>query len=158
MSLFENDAYTWRETYFILFQEGNRPQLAQMKKLFTTLGAQYEITETRADDQGRFESVTILSPDDYAAMDITYVTGEEVAEQRKELLEELSTATLNAGELKKMDQLPKCDARFDVYHFEQNVYDEDAEFMDPGALLVVLEKIADMCSGVCIDPQSGTIV
>jgi hypothetical protein len=32
MSLFENDQYRWRETYFVLFDEKRLPTVASMKR------------------------------------------------------------------------------------------------------------------------------
>ena len=61
-------------------------------------------------------------------------------------------------------QLSDYRCRFDVYHFEQLVFvgrdseGEDDDFMDPGALLTVMEKIASLCEGVVVDPQANTIL
>ena len=35
---------------------------------------------------------------------------------------------------------------------------EEDEFLDPGALLIVLAKLANLCQGVGIDPQSGAVM
>ena len=35
MSLFENDLYQWRETYFVLFDEATRPQAEDVVKKFS---------------------------------------------------------------------------------------------------------------------------
>jgi hypothetical protein len=162
MSLFENEQYRWRETYFVLFHEKNRPTLADVQQALTSLGDQYQIVEQRDDEGGLFESLTLISPDDFAAMDITYLAGEEVKEQVGDLSEEMEGAALSREEKQKLKRLKTCDARFDVYHFEQVVMgqvDEDEEsYLDPGALLIVLERLARMCQGVGVDPQSGTLV
>ena len=67
MSLFENDEYQWRVTYFIFFADDRRPQADNVSKILRSIDARYEITNLRADDNGRFESLTLMSPDDYAA-------------------------------------------------------------------------------------------
>jgi hypothetical protein len=160
MSLFENDQYRWRETYFVLFEEKNRPTAEDTVACLKKLGSRYEVTDVRRDDYGRFESLTLLSPMDYAAMDITYLAGEDVTAHVEELQRELKTASLTSAELAKLKRLPSCNARFDVYHFEQIVSDGDDEdeFLDPGALLIVLERLAKLCHGVGIDPQSGAVM
>jgi len=162
MSLFENEQYRWRETYFVLFHEKDRPTLADVQKTLALLGHQYKVIEQRSDEGGFFESLTLISPDDFSAMDITYLAGEEVKEQVGELTEEMENAALTRDEKQKLKQVKSCDARFDVYHFEQVVMgqiDEDDEsYLDPGALLIVLEHLARMCGGVGVDPQSGTLV
>lgn len=160
MSLFENDQYRWRETYFVLFHEDHRPLLAEVEDAIRSLGPRYKIIETRADG-GRFESLTVVSPADFSAMDITFIDGEEVETHVQELLQEMKGFSLTTDELAKLKRLPDCNARFDVFHFEQ-VLDGDKgdeeEFLDPGGLLKVLDKLTTLCKGVSIDPQSGAVM
>ena len=59
MSLFENEQYRWRETYFILFEEPRRPTIAQVRKSLKQLGDDYELVDPRGDAQGRFETLTL---------------------------------------------------------------------------------------------------
>jgi hypothetical protein len=162
MSLFENDFYRWRETYFVLFEERNRPQPKLLEKTLRDLNPRYRIEGQRADDAGGFESLTLYSPDDYAAMDITYTAGEEVREQVQELLKEFRAAPGDKEEQEKLKKLTLCDARFDVYHFEELVpgggEEDEEEFLDPGSLLIVLERLARACKGVGVDPQSGVLI
>jgi hypothetical protein len=157
MSLFENSKYQYRETYFVLFHSSDRPTVANFEQALKDLGTRYEFDGARTDDDGRFESATLESPYDFAAMDISYMEGEDVSNQVSELNEQLKHTTLNGDELKKLAKLHDCDARFDVFHFEKVVSDED-EFLDPGALLLVLEKLAELCNGVSIDGQSNSII
>ena len=157
MSLFENSQYQYRETYFVLFHRSDRPTVANFEQALKDLGTRYEFDGARTDDDGRFESATLESPYDFAAMDISYMEGEDVSNQVNELNEQLKHTTLNGDELKKLAKLHDCDARFDVFHFEKVVSDED-EFLDPGALLLVLEKLAELCNGVSIDGQSNSII
>jgi len=126
-------------------------------------GERLQVSDVRADSQGRVESLTIRSPDDYSAMDITYVSGEEVTEQVAELSQELSGAGDSVARRSLLARLSKCSGRLDVYHFEQTVGpgsddEEDADLMDPGALLTILERLANLCDGVVIDPQSGILL
>jgi hypothetical protein len=164
MSLFENDEYQWRETYFILFKDDDRPPAEDVKHALQKMDPRYEVRDVRADDEGRFESLTLVAPDDYAAMDISFVTGEEVIEQTAELTNELLKGAFSDEERGVIRQLSEYRCRFDVYHFEQLVFvgrdseGEDDDFMDPGALLSVMEKIASLCEGVVVDPQANTIL
>ena len=159
MSLFGNSEYQYRETYFLLFNQENRPQSSQLEAAFAELGSKYQVVEKR-ESEDRLESMTVKSPYDFAAMDITYVAGDEVSTQVNEIMEEFRTITLIGDDRKKLDQLRECDARFDIFHFEQIVDagNTNEEFLDPGGLLIVLEKLAGLCQGVGYDPQSQSLM
>ncbi len=162
MSLFEDKRYRWRETYFVLFDVKKRPKLESVSKALKKSGSRLELTNPFADDDGLFESITLFSPDDFAAMDISYTEGDEVTEQTPELVEELKKFADDETEI-PYDKILKAEARLDVLHFErvdadpQNEDDED-DMLDPGSLLAVLEALAKLTKGVAIDPQSGTII
>jgi hypothetical protein len=162
MSLFENELYRWRETYFVLFNAENRPTASQVIEALQSVNERYQVTDVRQDEAGRLEALTILSPDDNAAMDISYVAGEEVQEHTHELVEELS-GLVGKKELARLKKLPEFDARLDVFHFEQLSFeglddDEMDEFMDPGSLLIVLEKLARLTGGIGVDQESGSLI
>ena len=74
MSLFENDLYQWRETYFVLFAEATRPKADAVAAALRQQDAHYEVSNIVADDEGKLESLTLRSPEDSSAMDITFVT------------------------------------------------------------------------------------
>jgi len=157
MSLFGDEMYQWRETYFVLFREADRPKLERVVDALSD--GRSEISAVRGDEQGRFESITVKSPEDFSGLDITYVTGDEVTEQVEELLRDLVKQTLTDDDRQKLNFIGECDARFDVFHFEEvQSGSEEEEFLDPGALLLVLERLARLCRGVGIDPQSGSLV
>ena len=163
MAIVENQQYRRRETYFVLFNLENRPTSEAVVAALHQVNEHYELADVRKDEQGQLESLTILSPDDYAAMDITLVTGEEVKEHTIEVVEEMMPL-MTGEEKQRLRTLPEFDARLDVYHFEQTVFegpagDEDPdEFMDPGSLLIVLEKLAELTQGVGVDQESGTLI
>lgn len=160
MSTFESDRYQWRETYFVLFRSSKRPTMAQMESTLRRLGDHYQLTDKQADERGFFESLTLVSPDDFAALDVSYLAGEEVLEQGAALAEEMRP--VETADAKKLAELPRCDARFDIMHFEQLVEaaegDEPDEMLDPSTLLVVLEALVKLTHGVGIDPQSGSLM
>jgi hypothetical protein len=41
MSLFENDQFRWRETYFVLFDSKRLPTVAGMKRVLDELGRSF---------------------------------------------------------------------------------------------------------------------
>jgi hypothetical protein len=162
MSTFERDEYKWRETYFVLFDSCKRPNLKKVERVLHELSDRFKLTNARADEDGRFESITVLAPDDYAALDISYESGEEVLEQGAALEEEMKSSAADADERSRLARLSKCDARFDLLHFEQVTDDEPEdeadEMLDPSALLIVLDALVELTGGVGVDPQSGTLL
>ena len=158
MSLFENAQYRWRETYFVLFRKARRPPAAALQKVLEELGSGYRVTDVNCTESGAFESLTVESQLDFAAMDISYVSGEEVREQVTEIVADLKHEKLNEREQAQVKLLAECDARFDVYHFQRVVAgadtgDDDDEFMDPSSLLQVLQALARLCHGIGMDSQ-----
>jgi hypothetical protein len=163
MSMFERDEYKWRETYFVLFDSARRPTLSQIEEVLRDLNERFEMLNATADEDGRFESITVMSPDDYAALDISYEAGEEVVEQAKTLNQEMKASAADDEERAELKQLLACDARFDLLHFEQMTEDEADddeldEMLDPSALLIVMDALVELTGGVGVDPASGTLV
>lgn len=160
MSTFEDQDYKWRETYFVLFDSKNRPTLDQVRHRLGNLNNRFELSSGESDPDGRFQSITIRSPQDYAAMDISYESGEEVAEQLSDLQRDMK-GTVDASDRPKYEKLAECDAKLDILHFEQvsdDMADEDGEMLDPSALLSVMDALVDLTRGVGVDPQSGCLV
>lgn len=162
MSTFGKENYQWRETYFVLFDSAKRPSSEKMEKTLRGLNPRFELVNVTSDDSGLFDSLTLRSPQDFAALDISYVTGEEVLEQGASLAKEMKTAASDAGERKALSQLAEFDARFDILHFEQmsEAAAEDSldEMLDPSALLVALDALIELTGGVGIDPQAGAML
>ncbi len=160
MSMFEDGQFRWRETYFVMFDVQKRPTLKVVQKSLSRLGCRLTLTNLNADEEGRFESLTVLAPDDFAALDVCYLSGAEVSEQAEELSEQIQAPACSKGERARLERLRHCTGRFDVLHFEQitDVEEEPEEMLDPSTLLVVLEALVEMTDGVAIDPQSGTLM
>jgi hypothetical protein len=161
MSTFEREDFRWRETYFILFDSAVRPALQRVVKVLEDLSNNFEIVNQRAEDEGRFDSLTCMSPDDYAALDISYLQGEEVIEQSALLIEEMKRSAADPEERAKITRIAACDARFDVMHFQQvsgGEEDDLDERFDPSALLIVVEALTHLTDGVAVDPQSGAFL
>jgi len=161
MSTFEDGNYKWRETYFVLFDAGKRPPLESIAKALQRINRRFELSNLTADEQGLFESLTLHSPQDYAAIDICYAADEDVSEQGATLAKDLQATATDPEERTKLARLPKCNARLDILHFEQVVGGEDGdeseELLDPSALLTILDTLVDMTGGVGVDPQSGAV-
>ncbi len=158
MSLFGNNQYQYRETYFVLFSEKNLPSAEKMQQVLGALGPRYE-TVNLVEDESGFESMTVKSPRDFSAMDIVFTRGEEVVAQIQEVLEAARTMTLTGDDAKKLARLGKFDSRFDIFHFEEiATATDDDQFLDPGGLLLVLESLAELCQGVALDPQTQSIM
>ncbi len=159
VSLFSDNNYQYRETYFVLFPHENRPAPDKLQSVLANLGPKYETVDVVIRDDGGLESLTVKSPTDFSAMDITYTHGEEVTTQISTLMEDMRTMTLSGDDLKKLTRLKECDARFDIFHFEESsTASPDDEFLDPGGLLIVLNSLSELCDGVSLDPQSQTLM
>ncbi len=161
MSLFADSRYQWRETYFVLFDRQHRPRATDVKRILGELGPRIEIHELAATDGGHLESMTVLSHADAAGMDVTYVEGEEVKEQILQLREEWKGKRPDAKEKPHIARALHADARFDIYHFEEisDLPDEEDDGpLDPGTLLLVLNKLARLCHGEALDPQTGELL
>ena len=158
MSGHENEEFQWRETYFILFRAAKRPALTQVEQALRGLGERIRLENPTADEDGQFESILLHSPDDYAALEICYESGEAVIQQGADLAKELK-ADITPEQLA---QLAEANARMDVMHFEQVVegaYDDDEpEMLDPTCLLMVVEALSDLTDGIAVDPASGAIM
>lgn len=154
-----DDRFEWRETYFILFPSDKRPALSKVEKTVRRLGAHLEFSGQEADENGLLETLHIRSPEDHSALEIDYLSGEEVLMQVEELTNQMRS---ESGEREKLARLKKCDARFEIMHFEEmgDGFDpeESDEVFDPSALLVVLDALVELTGGVGVDPQSGTLL
>jgi hypothetical protein len=160
---FDNDdQLEWRDTYFILFQSTGRPTLTQVEAAISEATRRVTLENLEADEDGMFQSVLVQAPEDHAALEISYETGDAVVEQSVELAKQLK-GDVTPDQLKR---LLRADARLDVMHFErvaaESFDDDDEEFasgaLDPGSLLNVVEALAKLTRGLPIDPASGAIL
>ena len=162
MSLFADNRYQWRETYFVLFDRRHRPAAADVQRALGELKAKLQILNPQANAEGLLESLTVLSHADASGMDITFVGGDEVKEQIAELKREWRGQPFTPEEKAKADRALQANVRYDIYHFEEigDDYWEDSEeeMLDPATLLLVLAKLAKLSHGVGIDPQSGSVL
>jgi hypothetical protein len=175
-----SDELLWLETYFIVFPIKRRPTLSQVERALSEAGPRLKLENLAADDDGLFESVLIESPEDHAAVEVSFEASEAVIEQNLEWAKQMQ------GQLtpKQLQQLVAADARLDVAHFERvgagaaperagskpsdfpadefgdDEIDEEAamEAFDPTCLLTVVEALSTLTKGLTFDPASGEVV
>lgn len=157
MSLFEDDRYQYCDTFFVFFDVQQRPSAKQVVAALQTGGEKYELSDSREVD-GKFEAITVRSPHDSSAMDITVVAGDEVREQIEELVLEFRNMSLDGEDYDRLMKIDKCNARLDVYHFERKSESSEDEMLDPGGLFLIIDKLKAICDGIGHDPQSKTLI
>ena len=118
MSTFEDDRYQWRETYFVLFDPAKKPLLHEICKGLDPMFKSLQIRESLADEQGRIESLSVASYDDFAAIDLIYQCGDHVIAETNAFAEEM-LSSMSSKNRKKFEKGRKHRARLDVLHFEQ---------------------------------------
>ena len=176
-----SDELLWLETFFIVFPHKRRPTLSQVERALTGADPRLQLANLSADDDGLFESVLVQSPEDNAAVEISYEASESVIEQNLEWAKQLQDQLAP----KQLQQLVAADARLDVAHFErvqataasgdretaeqdypaddfgnEDDFDEEAamESFDPTCLLTVVEALSSLTKGLTFDPASGEVV
>src|SRR6478752_7540046 len=110
-----DDQLEWRDTYFVLFQQSHRPTLTQVEAAITETSRRLKLENLEADEDGMFESVLVHAPQDNAAVEISYETGDAVIEQSAELAKQLKD---EIGP-KQLQQMLRSNARLDVMLFER---------------------------------------
>jgi len=164
MSDSNNDQLEWRDTYFVLFKQADRPTLTQVEAAITESARRLKLENLEADEDGMFESVLVQAPQDNAALEISYERGEAVVEQSVELAKQMKD---DLGP-KQLQRMLKADARLDIMLFERvrgdsagsGEDDEDWETaaLDPSSLLNVVGALAKLTGGLPIDPASGAVL
>lgn len=182
-----NDELFWRETYFIIFPHDRRPSLATVKRALAKADARLQLENPAADDQGNFASLLIESPEDHAAVEVSFETGDAVIEQNMEWAKRLQDQ-LGA---KQLQFLMTADSRLDVAHFERmaagdappqpedefgggDAWSDDDQFggdgddddmaeppmemLDPTCLLTVVDCLTGLTKGLTIDAAAGEVV
>jgi hypothetical protein len=182
----KGDDLLWLETYFIVFPSDRRPTLQKVESALAEAGPRLVIENLEADDDGLFASLLVQSPEDHAAVEISYETGEAVIEQNLEWAKQLQKQLSP----KHLQQMITADARLDVAHFERveagavskksaapnkdefadadfdddfsgdDDFDEEAamEIFDPTCLLTVVEALSKLTRGLAFDAAAGEVV
>jgi hypothetical protein len=162
MNVENDEQLEWRDTYFILFEQADRPTLTQVEAAITESSKRLKLENLEADEDGMFESVLVQAPQDNAAVEISYERGEAVIEQSVDLAKQLKDDLSP----KQLQQILKADARLDIMLFERvrdgDSEDDDEEWeggsLDPSSLLNVVGALAKLTGGLPIDPASGAVL
>jgi hypothetical protein len=155
----DDDQYQWRETYFIWFEAARRPPLAKVEEVVGHLRGHFELESGEANADGLISALTVRSREDHAVLEIECSADAEVRAEGAAMAAEMSPADADPD---KLARLKRCDARFEVMHFEEVVEqlseEELDDMFDPSALLIVLEALVHLTNGICVDPQAGSIM
>ena len=168
-----SDELLWRETYFILFTQDRRPKLDLVADAIAKANGRFQLENPAADQGGLFQSLLVESPDDHAAVEISYEVGDVVVEQALEWAKQVQSQVPPD----QLQEMIKADARLDVAHFErtssspedradelspffsEGLEEEEAfEMLDPTCLLTVVDTLAQLTGGLTFDPAAGEIL
>ena len=118
MTLFDDNRYDWRETYFVYFEGSHRPKLPGIRRALRTHAPFLSIPNTKTDPDGNLVEMTIASYEDHAALEIVYREGNEILVEAQNLVQSLQEDASEEERL-QLQQIVQCQARFDIHHFEQ---------------------------------------
>lgn len=118
MSLFEDNRYEWRETYFVYFESSHRPKLPEVRRALQSYASFFTILQSKADANGNLVEMTIASYEDHAALEVVYREGKDILEEAKHLAKTLKKDA-SVEERPLLQKIVQYKSRFDVHHFEQ---------------------------------------
>ena len=119
MSLYNDDRYTWRETYFVLFDDlRRRPLLDELQRELKQYGKTLKILDGTANPEGRLRTITVASYEDYSALEIVFRYGAKVAAETDALVRTLEKGC-SPGERERLRHVKQWPTKLDVLHFEQ---------------------------------------
>ena len=118
MTLFEDDRYNWRETYFVYFESSHRPKLTEVRRALKISAPLLSILDSKAESQGHLVAMTIASYENHAAMEMVYREGNDVLLEAQHLVRSLKEEA-TPKELAQLQKIVRCKTRFDIHHFEQ---------------------------------------
>ena len=118
MTLFDDDRYAWRETYFVCFESSHRPKLPDARRALQTHAPLLEVLDAQADEHENLVMLTLASYEDHAAVEVVYREGNDILDEAKHLFHTLR-GDATAKELLRLQKIVHWRTRFDVHHFEQ---------------------------------------
>jgi hypothetical protein len=118
MSLFNDERYTWRETYFVLFDPAMRPRLSDVRRELQHVAGTLTILRDKAELNGNLTSMTVASYEDHAALEIVYHEGNNVPNEIG-LLAEILEKGCTTKEKEQLQKARNYRAKFEILHFEQ---------------------------------------
>ena len=118
MTLFDDDRYDWRETYFVYFESSLRPKLPDVRRALKAYAPFFNILSSKADAEGNLAEMTIASYEDHAALEIIYREGNDILAEARHLARSLEKDA-SEEERAQLQKIVQCKTRLDVHHFEQ---------------------------------------
>ena|GEM_PF-1951371 len=118
MTLFDDDRYDWRETYFVYFESAFRPKLTDVRRALKLNAPFIEILNTETEPTGGIIQMTIASYEDHAALEIVYQEGNSIQNEAQHLADSLKQDASDS-ELVQINKISLCNTRFEIHHFEQ---------------------------------------
>ena len=118
MTLFEDNRYDWRETYFVYFESSHRPKLSEVRHALQTHAPFFDVLDSRAEPNGNLSAITIASYENHAALEVIYREGQDILIEAQHCARSLKKGA-NEKELAQLQKIAQCKRRFDVHHFEQ---------------------------------------
>jgi hypothetical protein len=118
MSLFEDERYFWRETYFVLFDKTRCPLFVDVRRNFDLHVGSFSVLSERVGFAGELGSITLASYEDHVGIEIEYDEGDLVVAESEALLATMSKDCLPA-DLELFRRAKNYSARYTVLHFEQ---------------------------------------
>jgi hypothetical protein len=118
MTLFEDDRYAWRETYFVLFEPSRRLRFTDARKEFDIHAGCFSVLDKKIGQNDAMESITIASYEDHAAIEVLYSEGEAVLSE-SELLFVTMSKDCPMRERELLRRAKNFTGRYSVLHFEQ---------------------------------------
>jgi len=118
MTLFNDDRYNWRETYFIYFESSRRPKLPEVRRALQTYAPFLCVLHSKADLNEHLVEMILASYEDHAALEILFREGKDVQSEARNFARTLKKDG-SQEECAKLQKIEQCRMRFDIHHFEQ---------------------------------------
>ena len=118
MTLFDDNRYDWRETYFVYFESSHRPKLSEVRRALRMYAPFISTLDYKTEPDGSLAAMTIASYEDHAALEIVYREGDNVAAEARQLAHSLKEDA-SKEECLKLQKIVRYKTRLDVHHFEQ---------------------------------------
>jgi len=118
MTLFDDNRYDWRETYFVYFESSHRPKWTEVRRALRDNAPFLSILDHKTEPDDGLVAMTIASYEDHAALEIVHREGNEVTAEARLFANTLKEEA-SEEECLKLKKIVQCKMRFDVHHFEQ---------------------------------------
>ncbi len=119
MSLYDDERYTWRETYFVLFDDlRRRPRLEDLRRELQPYRETLQILDAVSNSEGRLRKLTVASYEDHSALEIVFRQGANVVAEMDALVQILEKGC-STKEKERLHAVKHWSLKFDVLHFEQ---------------------------------------